>query len=627
MDKTRIGSDGKDTVTFTTTLEDTYGNPVIGKTIEIEGADLLAGFKLSEVQDQQDGRYVATGTSITKGQVTLSAHVDGKIVGNSATVTVGAIKPDLRFDNAEQTVTWTMSYNAPQEVKGMPKGLTQIWSSTDTSVATVDDTGNINLLKSGETNITVFTPGDSKYDSSMVSYRLTVNRASPGLVVPSSKPIVAKWGDGIDRIVPSTFTNEDVQNSLVPNFAVANNNVVTVDASGKLLAVKPGTTIITVSTPQTDQFEAQSGVISYTLSKGLVNLSFSNPEVSTTDKTPFNLQSTVQGIPQDTSIVWDSSDENVVELSPSGAVQGNIKPGKTRVTIKVNANDYYEESSGYYDVIVYGSPTLHVEAPTYLNEGVLATQGEWHPLFKEDVMEFNISSDTSNPYTAPTKLEVNVMDSEDNLILKQIIDKSLDGLHKINITPTSNFWGKTLIVKVSAIGHENLSTEDNSNNVGVWDPGVADVAKYLSGQMSYYIAFHNSTRPTTACRSTYLGTEPDTDFDGKGHINLSTGERVLISNVEASLSTTLTSISGDGTKTGEQVVANINAQKTTSSTDINKAIYQLCSWNHGKGTIIGNLRINFNGKGSYKKVAEINNADGNGEHKDQPFDLNMGVFE
>lgn len=626
-DKTSIGSDGKDTVTFTTSLEDTYGNPVIGKTIKIEGADLLAGFKLSEVQDQQNGRYVATGTSITKGQVTLSAHVDGKKVGKSATVMAGAIKPDLRFDNAKQTVTWTRSFNASQEVKGMPKGLTQMWSSTDTSVATVDDKGNINLLKSGETNITVFTPGDSKYDPSMASYRLTVNRASPGLVVPSSQPIVAQWGDGIDHAVSATFTNEDAKNSLRPNFSVANNGVVTVDASGTLLAVKPGSTIITVSTPQTDQFEAQSGVISYTLVKGLVNLTFSNPEISTTDKTPFNLQSTVQDIPQDASIVWDSSDKKVVELSQTGAVLGNIKPGKTRVTVKVSANDYYEESSGYYDVIVYGSPTLHVEAPAYLNEGVQVNQGEWKPLFREDIMEFNISSDTSNPYTAPTKLKVNVIDSNNKVILTKIIDKDLDGMKKIGITPTSDFWGKTIFVKVSAVGHENLSTDDNSISVGVWDPGVADIVKYLSGGVSYYIAFHDSTRGTDACRSTFLGPEPKTDFDGRGFVNLFTGGKVLISNVEAILSTTLTSINGDGKKTGEQVVANISAHESASSTNVSKAIYQLCSWNHGAGKISGKLRVSFNGKESYQKVAEIDGADGAGKNKDITYALDMGVFK
>lgn len=626
-DKTTIGADGKDTVDLTVSLEDNYGNPITGKILTIEGADSLAGFSLSAVKDLQNGLYKATATATTKGQVTLRARVEGNNVGNPVTVTVGAITPDLRFANTEQQVTWTRSYNAAQTANGMPAGLKQIWSSSDSTVATVDGTGKVTLLKSGETNITVFTPGNSQYNAAMASYKLKVNRANPGLVLPNAQPIIAKWADGVGHSVSPTYTNADVKNSLTPEYSVSDKNVVTVDTSGRLKPVKPGSTIITVSTPETDQFEASSGIISYTLGKGVVNLGFSDAEMSTTDKTTFTLQPTKQDIPQDADIEWSSSDENVIKLSKSGSVQGNIRPGRTRISVNVSANDYYESSSDYYDVNVYGSPKVTIGSVTYLNEGLQVTTGTWKPLFKEDVMRFSVSSETSNQFTAPERLMVTVTDEHNNILSSESFTNDLDKIKNVEIIPTSNFWGKTIRVNATAVGHENLSTNDVSSSINIWKPRVPDIVKYLSGGISYYIAYHGGTSGTNACRSTYIGPEPDTDFDGQGDISLNTGQRSLISNVVANLSTTLSSIAGNGQKTGEQIVASLDARSNSKSVNQNKAIYMYCSWNHGQGNIEGKLRVKFNGDEQYKQVAKITDADGAGKNKDKRYALDFQPFK
>lgn len=360
-DKTSIGSDGKDTVTFTASLEDSYGNPVTGKTLTIEGANSLNGFKLSAVQEQQNGRYVATGTATTKGSVTLNAQVDGTAVGNPVTVTVGAITPDLRFDNAEQPVTWTKSFTASQAVRGMPEGVEQKWSSSDTSVATVDGSGKVTLLKSGSTRVLVYTPGNEQYNQAMASYTLNVSKATPGLKAGTGDPITAVWADGKERNITATYTNSDVQNELTATYATKDRSVVSVDNTGKLTAVKPGTTTVTVSTPETDQFIAASADVTYVLNKGQYIFNFKNSaQDEFLGQGVINIQSPETPIPSEITngITYSSSNIEVAEIKDGKLSLKKI--GSVVVSANLLSNDYYEitPKTFFYSVNVYDKPSV-----------------------------------------------------------------------------------------------------------------------------------------------------------------------------------------------------------------------------------------------------------------------------
>jgi adhesin/invasin len=465
-DKTSIGSDGKDTVTLTTGLEDYWGNPVTGKTVIIEGADSLAGFKLSEVQDQQNGRYVATGTATTKGQVTLSARVDGNKVGNSATVTVGAITPDLRFDNAVQPVTWTRNFTASQVVRGMPNGVEQKWSSSDTSVATVGANGKVTLLKSGTARISVYTPGNEQYDQAMASYTMNVSKANPGLKAGTGDPITAVWADGQERNITATYTNGDVQGGLKATYSARSEVVVKVDSSGKLTALKPGATTVTVSTPETDQFLAASADVAYVLNKATADVSFDTSVVKTTDEDAFTLQEPVTTLTSQASIQWTSSNTNVINVSGSGTVQGNIGKGQTRLMLTVLANDYYNASSGYYDVMVYTKPSVNLGEVSYISKGSKGSSGTWTPVFTDDSLSVTWSADASDEFSKPESVIVYLLDSSDNILASKE-ELSPSGSKTTTVIPDTSFWDKTVHVALVAKSYGNLETKKMSSTIGV----------------------------------------------------------------------------------------------------------------------------------------------------------------
>lgn len=524
-DKTSIGSDGKDTVTFTTSLEDSWGNPVMGKTVIIEGAASLAGFKLSKVQDQQNGRYVATGTAVTKGQVTLSAHVNGKKVGNSVTVTVGAITPELRFDNAQQEVTWTRNFNASQSVRGMPEGLKQLWSSSDTSVVTVDTNGKVTLLKSGSARISVYTPGNEQYNQAMASYNLDISKADPGLKAGTGDPITAVWADGKERNITATYTNRDVMDGLRAAYSVKSEAVVRVDNSGKLTAVKPGVTTVTVRTPETDQFLAASADVVYVLNKAIAEVRFDTSVVKTTD-VGFKLQSPAINLTPEASIKWESSNKSVVSISDSGTIQGNVGKGQTRLTLNVLANDYYNASSGYYDAMVYTKPFVRMNDVSYVSKGNKGRSGIWTPVFTDDNITVLWEVEKNDPFSKAEKVTVNLKDSGGSIIDSQTYSNETPGSNVTTFSPKTSLWEKVVYIDIVAEGYESLISSVTSGKVSVKNLKAEQLGD-LSTSYTGRFVITSTGGYDDACQSSKLGRMHHVILQPKTYFSLSAGKTLM----------------------------------------------------------------------------------------------------
>lgn len=65
---------------------------------------------------------------------------------------------------------------------------------------------------------------------------------------------------------------------------------VTVNSEGILTAVRPGNTLITLRTQETEQFRPSEVLVAYILDKGTLSIRFATAEVSTTDEEDFTLQ-------------------------------------------------------------------------------------------------------------------------------------------------------------------------------------------------------------------------------------------------------------------------------------------------------------------------------------------------
>ena len=128
-------------------------------------------------------------------------------------------------------------------------GKTITWSSDNDKVATVDANGTVTGVAAGTAKITATFAGDDKYKPSTASYEIKV-KGAPSLSFPQTSYTV-EMGD-----VFSTPKLEGLPKGVTPEFTSSNKEVATVDAAtGEVRIVGVGTTTITVTSPNTDNYE------------------------------------------------------------------------------------------------------------------------------------------------------------------------------------------------------------------------------------------------------------------------------------------------------------------------------------------------------------------------------------
>ncbi len=158
-----------------------------------------------------DKTIAVTGVTLNKSTLSLE-------VGSSETL-VATVQPD---NATNKNVTW---------------------SSSDKSVATVDAGGKLSALKAGKTTITVTTEDGGKSAVCEVTVKeatiavtgVTLNKSTLSLEVGGSETLVA-------TVQPDNATNKNV------TWSSSDKSVATVDAGGKLSALKTGKATITVTT-------------------------------------------------------------------------------------------------------------------------------------------------------------------------------------------------------------------------------------------------------------------------------------------------------------------------------------------------------------------------------------------
>lgn len=182
-------------------------------------------------------------------------NVIDKNTGEATIVTPQTI--ELSFDKDELTVILGDEFTAPTLTNSV-EGVT--YSSKDEYVATVDaKTGELTLKAAGTTVITASILETSTSFSASASYNLTVKpQRTARKLYFSSTEVTASLGDA--SFVPPTLggVTDDVE------YSSQNPTVATVDPTTGAITLKAsGTTIITASAPQTDEY--LEGTVKYTL--------------------------------------------------------------------------------------------------------------------------------------------------------------------------------------------------------------------------------------------------------------------------------------------------------------------------------------------------------------------------
>ena len=233
-----------------------------------------------------------------------------------------------------KTTTLTATINPTNATN---KGVT--WSSSNNSVATVDQSGKVTAVGKGTATITVTTKDGAK----KATCTITVTEESKPVVIPVTSVTLNKTKESLLKgktttlaatINPSNATNKGV------TWSSSNNSVAIVDQSGKVTAVGKGTATITVTTKDggkkatctiTVTEESKPVVIpvtSVTLNKTKESLLKGKTITLVATINPSN--ATNKGV------TWSSSNNSVATVDQNGKVTA---VGKGIATITVTTKD------------------------------------------------------------------------------------------------------------------------------------------------------------------------------------------------------------------------------------------------------------------------------------------------
>ncbi|MFC5703587.1 Ig-like domain-containing protein [Cohnella faecalis] len=248
------------------------------------------------------------GAKTSKTTVTVPINVSG----------VSLDKSDLTLAVGSKGVTVKATI-AP--LKAADKSI--IWTSSDTSIATVSKTGLVSPVAEGSATVTAAT-----YDG---GFKATVNVkviiAVTKVTLDKSK-LTVKVGYPDEKLTasinPGDASDKDV------TWTSSNTSVATVDADGNVHAIAPGTATVTATSKQ-DSKKFAKATVTVPVNVSGITLNTSSATLSVGKKT-LALKSTIAPAKATVKTVkWTSSDASVASVSSTGIVTP-LKEGSATIT-------------------------------------------------------------------------------------------------------------------------------------------------------------------------------------------------------------------------------------------------------------------------------------------------------
>ena len=304
LDKTEIRLEATETATLVATV---LPELTTDKSIEWSSSD--------ETVAEVDENGVVT--AITLGEATITATTtDGSDLSASCNVTVvPTLAETITLDKTEISLEATETSTLVATV--LPELTTDKsveWSSSDESVAVVDENGVVTAISVGEATITATTADGSNLSTSCkvtvvptLAESIALDKTEISLEATETATLVA-------TILPELTTDKSVK------WSSSDETVAVVDENGVVTAIAVGEATITATTADGSNLSASCKIIVKPTLATSITLDYSEYEI--VEKSDFQLVATIlPELATNKGVVWSSSDMWVASVDENGLVR------------------------------------------------------------------------------------------------------------------------------------------------------------------------------------------------------------------------------------------------------------------------------------------------------------------
>lgn len=257
-----------------------------------------------------------TGLSSTTKSVTIAK---GSIGNKTYTASWSKVTLDKTSVTLDLSGTKTVKLIATGDNAG-----TLSWSSSNTSIATVDSSGNVTGVANGSATITV----RGSNGGPTATCTVTVQTSPTGVTLNKTSYTLDLSGTKTLQLTATVSSGANVSTALT--WSSSNTSVATVSTSGLVTAVANGTAVVTVKTANN-----KSATCTITVQTSPTAIAISGATYVRVGKTTtYTISSyTPSTANANKNVTWSSSNTAVATISSSGVITG-IKAGTATITAK-----------------------------------------------------------------------------------------------------------------------------------------------------------------------------------------------------------------------------------------------------------------------------------------------------
>ena len=289
-----------------------------------------------------------------KGTATVTvsfAGDDNYKAAESKNITVSVTLNDASVSVENDTIDLNVDDTCIINATSNPSFLTVYYTSSNESVATVTDYGNVKAIGEGTAVITLTVGNGETYAVNSTNVTVTVSKIATAITVdPDSLDLSV----GDETVIVAALTPANAGNV---TFTSSDESVVTVDNQGNIIAEGKGQAIITVSFAGDNKYAAaKNKTITVNVSLNDARVTVDNDTLDLKVDETYAIKATKYPDTILLDITYKSSDNSVATVDKNGIVTA-ISEGSAIITLEVGDDVIYAKNSTTVTVTVKKIPT------------------------------------------------------------------------------------------------------------------------------------------------------------------------------------------------------------------------------------------------------------------------------